>query len=233
MFIVSILLFVASIVQGVIGYGMALVANPILVLIDPGFVPGPMLLTAFILSILIVVREHTALDLSGLGWAVAGRVLGSVVSAWLLVVVSQDAMIVLFAVLVLLAVLITGSGVRIPINRPNLVIAGTLAGVMGTIASIGGPPMALLYQNSSGPRLRTTLAGFFIVGTFISIFALFSVGRFGWRDVQLSLILLPGTLLGYFASTRFIAKLNPRAMRLAVLGISGVSAIVVLLRQVL
>ena len=41
--------------------------------------------------------------------------------------------------------------------------------MMGTAASIGGPPMALLLQNESGNRIRANLAVFFVIGSFISL----------------------------------------------------------------
>ena len=39
-------------------------------------------------------------------------------------------------------------------------IAGLLSGFMGTITSVGGPPMAMVYQNMPGPKVR---AGFMLI----------------------------------------------------------------------
>ena len=38
-------------------------------------------------------------------------------------------------------------------RRRNLVLAGATSGVLGTATSIGGPPMALVWQRSSGSEL--------------------------------------------------------------------------------
>ena len=40
---------------------------------------------------------------------------------------------------------------------------------MGTASSIGGAPVALVYQHAGGPRTRATLASIFVFGTVISI----------------------------------------------------------------
>ena len=45
---------------------------------------------------------------------------------------------------------------------PNFVsvsIAGLFSGIMGTLAGLGGPPMAILYQNEKGSVIRGTLSG--------------------------------------------------------------------------
>jgi uncharacterized membrane protein YfcA len=92
--------------------------------------------------------------------------------------------------------------------------------------------MALLYQRESGARIRSGLAGFFIFGVLVSIVALLAVGRFGWRDIQLGLLLTPGALLGYTISHRALAWIQPKTLRIAVLVMSAASAIVVLLGQI-
>ena len=58
---------------------------------------------------------------------------------------------------------------RLPINRGTLLPAGLLSGFAGTATSIGGPPLALLYQHSDRPGVRTTLAVYFTTGAAISL----------------------------------------------------------------
>ena len=48
-----------AILQGSVGFGLGLIGVPLLVLIDPVFVPGPLLLAAFLLNLLMSHREHT------------------------------------------------------------------------------------------------------------------------------------------------------------------------------
>ena len=167
--LVTLVVSIGAALQASVGYGMGLIAIPFLVMIDPDFIPGAMLLSAFSISIFIILREKRTLDFNGLQWAVIGRVIGTFAAAWLITMISENAMILLSGFLVLIAVVITAGGFRIPQNRLNLGIAGALGGLMGTIASIGGPPMALVYQHESGARIRTSLSGFFLAGTLISI----------------------------------------------------------------
>jgi hypothetical protein len=101
---------------------------------------------------------------------------------------------------------------------------------MGTIASIGGPPMALLYQHASGARVRGTLSSFFLVGTITSLAALVFVGRFGREELRLSLLLLPGALFGFFGSRRLATRLDRGYTRRAVLMVAAVAGFIVVAR---
>jgi len=111
-----------------------------------------------------------------------------------------------------------------------LILTGILSGFMGTTSAIGGVPMALIYQDLQGPKLRGTLSAIFVVGTLLSIISLIIIGRFGGQQIILSLELIPGILIGYFISTR-TAKLFDRGyVRLMVLGLAGLSGVVILIR---
>ena len=80
---------------------------------------------------------------------------------------------------------------------------------MGTAGGIGGPPLALVYQERSGPEVRSILAVAFLVGPGISLATLFFVGRLEWEHLLLALQLLAGLLLGLLG-TRWIAPLLDR-----------------------
>ena len=41
-------------------------------------------------------------------------------------------------------------------NKKNITIAGTASGLMGTLIGIGGPPMAIVYQNSVARKVVAT-----------------------------------------------------------------------------
>jgi uncharacterized membrane protein YfcA len=93
--------------------------------------------------------------------------------------------------------------------------------------------MALLYQNSPGARLRSTLSGYLVFGTMISLVSLAFVGRLGYDELWLSLVLLPGVLVGFRISTRTLAFFDQKRIRAAVLVISAISGLVVILRALL
>lgn len=227
----SVIVLIGSTLQGSIGFGMGLFASPILILIDERFVPAPILLATWVLTTFLVLREPHAIDVRGLKWAVVGRMLWTVAAATVFAVLPRDRMALLLGVLVLLGVTMSLSGLRLRPSRSVLVGAGAMSAIMGTIASIGGPPMALVYQDASGERLRATMSSFFWIGTVMSLTALRAVGRFGGDEVRLALLILPSVMLGLLASRWMSAVVDRGYTRTVALSLAAAAGLAVIVRQ--
>ncbi len=228
-----VLAMLGSIVQGSIGFGLAVVAAPLLMIINPVFVPGPMLLAASLLVGLIAYRDRRAAIRRDVALGIVGRVLGTLPAAYALSVMPAQYYSLLFAALVLLAVGLSLSGWHIPPTPRNVVAAGTLSGFVGTVASLGGAPMALVYQKEEGPRVRGTMSAIFIVGTVASVIGLWFAGKFGPVELVLGLLMMPGIALG-FALSRYTSRWIDRAyFRPAVLVVSAASGVAILVRALL
>ena len=231
-FIVGLLVFtVGCTIQGVLGFGAGLFAVPILALVAPGFVPGPVLMVNPLLSAMFAWREHGAIDRIGLRWALVGRVPGVLLGAWALTAVSEDRLGLLFGTLLLVGVGLKVSGVHARRTPWTLMGAGGLSGFMGTSVAVGGPPIALVLDGSSGPELRATLNAFFFVGTTISLVVLALAGEFGTTDLLLALALVPTVLVGVLLSGRLRRVLDHRWLAPAVYAMSGSFAVILLIRS--
>jgi len=216
--------------QATVGFGMALIAAPTLLLIYPEFVPGPLMAASMILTGLVVWSERSHVDLSGMASAAVGRIVGTAAAAVFLVFASTHLFDLAFGLLVVLGVVLSAMHPALVPTRATAAIAGAVSGLMGTISAIGGPPMALLYQNAGAARLRSTLAGFFVLGTTISVVALWAVGRFGVEEVWLSILLCPAMAAGFFLAVPLRSRVSGRAIRPLVLGLSLAAAALVLWR---
>lgn len=228
----SLIMVVGSLLQASVGFGIALFVVPLLVLLNPVFVPGPMLFASLFLAAIMAFRGWSAIDLKKLGLAGVGLFVGTAAGALALMIVAADKWPKLFAVFILVAVALSASGIHIPATRRNLVAAGIISGVMGTISGIHGPPMALLYQREPGNIVRATLAIFFVMAYAIALIALGTIGLFGKKELLLGLTLAPGVIAGYIVA-RFSTKLLDRGywLRLAILTVASLSAIALLLRR--
>jgi len=228
----SLIMVVGSLLQASVGFGIALFVVPLLVLLNPVFVPGPMLFASLFLAAIMAFRGWSAIDLKKLGLAGVGLFVGTAAGALALMIVASDKWPKLFAVFILVAVALSASGIHIPATRRNLVAAGIISGVMGTISGIHGPPMALLYQREPGNIVRATLAIFFVMAYAIALIALGTIGLFGKKELLLGLTLAPGVIAGYIVA-RFSTKLLDRGywLRLAILTVASLSAIALLLKR--
>lgn len=217
-----------AVLQGSIGFGLGPFSVPLLVLIDPGFIPGPLLLVSTYLTFSLFRRERQSLHKEGLGWAIGGRIFGSALGAGLLLIIPSENLSMFYGVLVLFAVFLTTSGLKLKLIPRNILFAATLSGMMATSAAIGGPPMALVYQHGSGPRLRSTLSAIFLIGSVFSLLALIWIGKFGQQEIIKALILIPGIALGVYLSRYSSTILDKGYIRPVILIVSSLSAAVLI-----
>jgi uncharacterized membrane protein YfcA len=206
-----------AVIQGSVGFGVGVLGAPLLLLIDPRFVPGPLIATAFLLIILIARRDWHGVRFADLAWSVPGRAIGTGAAVAFLAVIPPEHFSGVVGTLIIIAVGLSAVGIDVPLTRPAFLGAGTLSGFFGTITAVGGPPIALLYQRQQGPVVRGTLSAFFLVGTVISLVGLAFAGRFGLAELKLVPVLLPGALVGYFLSGRAARFLDRGWMRAAIL----------------
>lgn len=102
-----------------------------------------------------------------------------------------------FSVFIMLSVLLTYRHISIGHCSRNLLFAGFFSGLMGTTTSVGGPPIALVYQNSKMSTARAELGLFFLVGTLMSLVFLLVSGNINYDQLQLTLPLIPAVFIGF------------------------------------
>lgn len=222
----------ASAVHGVVGFGLNLVAVPVLLLLDASYVPGPALAAGLVLALLMVGRELPALD-RRLGWAVLGLLPGTALGLLLLTAVAPDRLGVPLGVLVLVAVGLSALRWRPFPTRRALAFAGTVSGLLATSTSIGGPPMALLYAGSSGAELRSTLSAFFVAVDLLALVALGATGELGAHEAAVSAAFLPAVVAGFLLSGPLRPLVDRGRTRPAVLAVSALAAVGVVLQGLL
>ena len=229
--IVATAILFASALQASIGFGMGMFAAPIVAMVEPAMIPGTLIMVATLVTLMVVVREREAIDLSGTGWALTGRVPGTVAGALLLAALPHQALVIVLAAVVLGGVVLTSSGWVPAARRRNVVLAGAASGLLGTATSIGGPPMALVWQRSNGAQLRATMAGFFLVGSVMSIAMLTVTGSVDRHTVQMFAVLVPAAVLGYVLSRYANRVLTPARQRWTAIAASTAGAVVLVVQQ--
>lgn len=192
--------FIGALVQGSIGFGLNLIAVPAIAAVRPDVLPAAAILFALPMTLGSAAREWSHVDRDAILWTTLGRLPGVVVGAWLVTVLVADELALLIGGTVVFAAVISIVSPRIPIDRTTQAVAGLLGGLMGTSSSIGGPPLALLYQHESGPIMRSTLGATFLVGVVLSLAALLVAGELQARHWQFGLAMVPAVLIGLFAS---------------------------------
>ncbi len=231
--VIAGIIFLAACLQASSGFGMGMLAAPVIAIMDPALLPATLILLALLVTVMVTVTERQSLDLRGTGWALAGRLPGSVLGAWLVAVSSKEGLAWVVVAVVLTGLVLAGRGWA-PRPRPvNLIAAGAASGIMGTATSIGGPPMALVWQGHEGPRLRGTMSAFFMVGSIISMTMLWLAGAVTPHMLVLALWMVPAVVAGYTASRYVNRFLNPRRLKALALGASALGSVLLILQLLL
>jgi uncharacterized protein len=223
-------MFGGAAAQASIGMGLNLFTVGILALINPVFVPAPILVHSFVLSVIASVRLRHDINLGEVYLSIVGLIIGTLVAVSVLALVSLDHLPRVFGLIIIVAVSITALGMHLPLTKGTIVAASAAAGVMGTIAGVHGPPIALVYQRETPARIRAALLPFFAVANPLSLLALAFVGQFGWREIYASILLLPGLAAGFLFAPVLIRALSPAFVRAAILLVSAASGLGLLIK---
>jgi uncharacterized membrane protein YfcA len=226
------LVIVGSIIQGSIGFGLAAVVAPVLLLVNKIFLPGPMLVTSMLLTFLIAWRDRKHTDWPEVAVGTSGRIIGMLPASLALRYMSGPAYELLFAAAVLAGVIISFAGWHVRLTLRNLFFTAIGSGFVSTVSAVGGPPMALVYQNETAAKIRGTLNAVFTIGTPISLVGLWWAGWFGVPELLVGVLLMPGVVVGFAISRYTAARFDDRHTKPAILALAAATAVVVVIRSV-
>lgn len=223
--LMALLIGGSAFMQGVGGVGFTMFAAPVAAIFCPDLVPGPLLTLGGFVTLLTALREHRAIVWQSVGSALIGRAVGTIIAVFAMAHLAQKPLNILFAVLILAAVALSAAGLRIATTRTNVSVAGLVSGIMGTLTSVGAPPLAIALQHSSPPSLRATIGVVLFCGSIFSLFVLSVSGYYGWHEFLLSVTLAPFMLLGFSLSGRIRQRVSPASIRRVLLVFCALSAV--------
>ncbi len=231
--VIGVAVLVGSVVQGLVGLGVGLVSAPVVTLLAPSLMPGTLLWMGLLTPALTLLVDRGDIDWPGMSWGIPARIPGTVLGVLLVGWFSHRELGIAVGVMVLVSVLVTWRAVRVPINRVTLVTAGFISGVGATATSIGGPPIAVLYQHQPARQIRNTLAVYFALGAIISLVALALTGDLTWHQTAVAAMLAPGVPLGLWLSRVLRRRLDLESIRTGVLVVCAASALLLLARSLI
>lgn len=214
--------------QTAVGFGMAVVAAPVMVLIRPEWVPYTLVFTALPLCLINMWNQRAGLKPKAMLVPMVTRIPGTIIGAWLLIHMSTIWLQVAVSVSVLLAVLVSIRSVHFEATPNRLGIAGFIGGFMGTTTSIGGPPMALVMQHGLPLTVRANLSLYFAFSVTISIVSYAVAGVLSGEILLVSLSFLPCPLIGFAIGVRSRGYVDKGKFRHVLLGICTLAAVVTL-----
>ena len=229
--VVALALFAGALVQGSLGFGMVLVAFPVLVITEPELLPQTTMIVALPMIVSLAWRHRGGAIWRDVGLVTFGRLPGIALAIGILSIASPRAIGLLAGATVLGAVAVSFWAPAVPKTTSNLVLAGVVSAVFGTAVSIGGPPLALLFQHEAGPRLRSTMTSIMVFGAPLSLFFLTLTGQVDGTDLRTGLALAPFSIVGSYSARWAIPYVDDQ-LRPIILTVCAVGAIIAMARLV-
>ncbi len=205
--LIGTIFLLAGFVQGVTGFGSALVAMPLLCLIlDLTFAVPLCILNSIIITTYLAYKLHNHLDRKKLIPLCLATLPGIPIGATLLKKVDPQFMGFLLGFLLILYGIYNLTVRPQPRNLSTVwsYIAGFSAGVIGAAFSAGGPPVIIYttQNNWKKDEIKATLTGFFCFTSYVTA-AIHLLTGITTRDVLQTFLfsspfVLAGTVLGSF-----------------------------------
>lgn len=199
---VLIVVFAATLIRSVLGFGEALVAVPLLALRIPVIVAAPLaVLVSVVVAGVIVAQDWRKIEVRSASWLVLASLFGIPFGLFLLVF-GNDRL-----VKVILGVVIAGFSaysltnritLRLTADRP-LVLLGTgfVSGILGGAYGMNGPPLAIYgaIRGWSPQQFRATLQGYFLPASIAGLIGYSLTGLWVPAVTHYFLLSLPGILI--------------------------------------
>jgi len=229
----GLLFFLSSAIQGVLGFGFAVISSPIVVQINPELVPQLLSLLALPLAIRVFYREKEKVNLKLVRPLILGRLVGGPIGTLLLLNLSTKYLSLSVGFIVLMGGVASYFGWVIKRNKTNSFLAGTFSGIFGMTAAVGGPPVALLYRNTKSEEFRPSLNSVFSFGIIITLVLLLATGKLSLDHLYLFFIFIPFVLIGFSLSNKLFSKVSDSIISLTVTYFSIFSGLFVILKNII
>lgn len=173
---VVLVIFAATLIRSVLGFGEALVAVPLLALVLPVTIAAPLaVLVSITVALAIVLQDWHHVDFRSAGWLLAATLAGIPLGILLLTHTNERAVKTILGAVILVFALHALTRKELhelrEDHRPLLLISGFLAGVLGGAYGMNGPPLAFYgaLRRWNAQRFRATLQGYFLPASLLGM----------------------------------------------------------------
>jgi uncharacterized membrane protein YfcA len=221
--------FVASVVNGALGYGFSSITVPVALLfytnriLNPALVLVELVINSYVLFINRTSVPHiwkrVAPILIGLaaGVAIGSYILSMVHPAWVKFVTY---------IFLLPLILLQAAGIRKPIKAERAIAIpfGLGIGTLYSVTTISGPPLALLFNNQGYAKqdFRAALGVIRVAESSLTAVAYAVIGFYSAGSMEILPYIIPSVLLGIPLGSYVIRWMDPETFRRICMAFDGV-----------
>ena len=231
----ALVMFLASFVMGLTGFGIALVAMAFLPwLMSPVTAIVVLTIYALVFSLAVIVQLRHDLTPRALLDLLIGTVVGTPLGVWVLATLPVSALNRLIGLVLVIVVVLELRGVmpRRLVGRAWGLATGFLSGLIGGAVGTPGPPV-IVYATTQGWSPRTMKAntmGFFVVNQGAILIAYWWAGLLTREVATVAAAFALPALAGVGAGVALFGRLDPVRFRRIVFALLLISGLILLVR---
>jgi uncharacterized membrane protein YfcA len=225
--IILVVLAVAAgaMVQATAGIGITLVAAPVLLAIDPAFVPLPLILGGAVVGIRNVTMEFAGFDARRWRRCLLGAPIGLVLGELALAGLSERGLTAAIGLLVVVSVVAVASGWHPRRRSWTSVLAGVLVALSLRVAALPGPPYAILHHDDPPEVLRPNISSLVLVLSGTIFIRLLVGGEVDGEDLGRIVLVVGSALIGLLLAPPLRRWVDARWFRPALLSVCGLGGL--------
>lgn len=216
----ALIAFAAATVNGALGYGFSSITVPIALLLTSSRILNPALVlveVAINLYVLAVNWGSVPRAVRRVSTIVVGLVPGVAVGSFFLASVSPDFVKLITYAVLLPLILVQAAGLRRPLRSERAIGMpfGAGVGLLYSITTISGPPLAVLFNNQgyAKPEFRASLAVVRVAESSLTAVAYLTLGLYTPASLALLPGIVPAVLIGIPLGTWLIRRVDVETFR--------------------
>ena len=222
--IIILAILAGGLIKGTLGFGMPMVALPIIAFVIPATTAMIILCAPILLTNFLQIKFKQGVSSYRFLPMFVSLVIGLIVGARLILEINLNTITQIIAVSIIFAALINCFGFKIQNpnkNREKIMtsIIGFGSGILGGLSTFYGPPMLAYLVASDLPKEKfvRTVSTMYFIGSFPLYGSLIYYGFATKEDIIMSIFLILPAFISQQIGTRIRDKINQKQFRICIL----------------
>jgi len=230
--LINFILILGSILQMATGVTAGMIIVPFLAMISYTLIPAPIAFASLALTIMMSYKGRKHIDTNNMLQISLGMLAGILLSIFILKNIKFEHLGLVFGIFILISVFISIKIKSFTLNKSINYSGGFVAGVMGSMAAVGGQILALLFQNHPLESLKSTLAFLYTLFSIVMLLMFYIFGEFSTAQFISGIYMMPGFIIGFFLAPVFSKYFNPKYSKIIVLSMAAFGALALIIKSV-
>jgi uncharacterized membrane protein YfcA len=210
------------------GVTAGIIIVPFLAMISYTLIPVPIAFASLALTVMMAYKGRKSIDTKNMLQISIGMLLGILLSIFILKNIKFEHMGIIFGIFILISVVISIKVKSFILNKSINYSGGLIAGIMGSMAAVGGQILALLFQNHPLESLKATLAFLYTLFSITMLIMFYIFGEFSYTQFISGIYMMPGFIIGFLIAPIFSKYFNPKHSKTVVLFMAVLGAVILI-----